>query len=94
MFKLGLLLIFCGFALAFIATIFPLLTFEWNATNLSVTGGGCIIIGFIPVCFGVGEYPIHILIVVLSIALALVLIGAIFSFHILREARKYATQTA
>lgn len=72
--ELGFVLIIVGFTLFFIAALLPL-TFTGNA---SVSGGGCIIIFFFPVCFGLGDQPV--LMMVLSMVLAIALLTASYLF--------------
>ena len=74
--KLGLLLIFAGIIITFLAILLPLLLTTPESTSTSVTGGGCIMIFFIPICFGIGEqaHLALLLAVILSIILVVILI--------------------
>lgn len=82
LFKLGLIVIFVGFALAFAATLVLTLTAIWGVGEVKVTGGGCVVIAFVPVCFGYGD-PL-LLAVLMAVAIVLVAVSYVF----IREARK------
>jgi uncharacterized membrane protein len=78
--RLGHLLILSGFLLAFIALLLiPILA--TGETSLSF--GGCIVILFFPICFGVGDKPL--LLILAAMLLAIVLM--ILSYFILRPQR-------
>jgi uncharacterized membrane protein len=78
--RLGHLLILSGFLLAFIALLLiPILAM--GETSLSF--GGCIVILFFPICFGVGDKPL--LLILAAMLLAIVLM--ILSYFILRPQR-------
>jgi uncharacterized membrane protein len=77
--RLGHLLILSGFLLAFIALLLiPILAMISGETSLSF--GGCIVILFFPICFGVGEKPL--LLILAAMLLAIVLM--ILSYFLLR----------
>ncbi|MEM4487775.1 MAG: hypothetical protein QXK88_03100 [Desulfurococcaceae archaeon] len=88
LFKLGLVMILAGLVLAFIGTIIPLLKFKQDGSGVSITTGACILIGFIPICFGAGDFPVHLLLIVVSMSLLLVLLSVLFSRHIFKGARR------
>lgn len=76
MFRTGLLLFFIGFTLALAAGILTMLMAASGIGGegpVRVSGGGCVLIFFIPICFGVGEaaLPLMIIAVVLTVVLAL-----------------------
>lgn len=68
--RLGFILILIGILIAFIAILIPLFTIPL-AGDIKISGGGCIILFFVPICFGYGEFAIQL--IVLAIALAIVL---------------------
>ncbi|MEM1677698.1 MAG: hypothetical protein QXV81_07235 [Ignisphaera sp.] len=68
--KLGFILILIGIVIAFIAILIPLFTIPLTG-DIKISGGGCIILFFIPICFGYGEFAIQL--IMLAIALAIVL---------------------
>jgi uncharacterized membrane protein len=74
--KLGLVLVFAGVIVAVVAALLPLLLITPETSGVSVTSGGCIIVFFVPICFGVGEHAqlALLLAVVLSIVLVVILI--------------------
>uniref|UniRef100_A0A7J2U4X9 DUF131 domain-containing protein n=1 Tax=Ignisphaera aggregans TaxID=334771 RepID=A0A7J2U4X9_9CREN len=74
-FRIGLLLIFIGFIMAFATVLLLVLTpiLQQSSQNTAVVGGGgCVIIFFIPICFGFGPqvfiWPLIIAALVLAIA--------------------------
>lgn len=80
MFRAGLLLFFIGFALAFVAVTLPLLMVALGVEGgrqVSVSGGGCVLILFVPICFGVGEAALPLMVLATVLAVALVLVGLI-----------------
>lgn len=88
--NLGLILVILGFILIFALAI-SLLVFSilvQQSEPPRIAGGACIIIGFIPICLGVGDPT---LIVVLMV-LAIVLIAA--SFMLTRMLGKQQKATA
>jgi len=87
--RLGFALIFLGIALAFIAALLPAIAIpltwplqpgEAMPTPTTRTGGGvggCILLFFVPICFGygVGHLPITLVIVSLILAAVVALIA-------------------
>lgn len=91
LFKVGLTFIILGFALAFVAVLLPIaLGTASSSQGINVSGGGCVVIMFIPICFGVGEYPL--IPIMVSAVLALLLM--VFGFMILRWMRNLSTAGA
>jgi len=77
---LGLILIFLGFALAFVAALLPALMAALQPSEgVQVSGGGCVVILFFPVCFGYGALSGVMLIT--AIALAVILVALAFVFY-------------
>jgi len=73
--NIGLALIIAGLLLiilAVVVSLFPILSNTGVAGNVSV--GGCIVILFIPVCFGAGEHSDVLLLASALIGLAMVLV--------------------
>jgi len=72
--SIGLALIIAGLLLIILAVVFPLFSILSNtgATG-SVSVGGCIVILFIPVCFGAGEHGDILLLASALIGLAMIL---------------------
>lgn len=80
--KLGFTLIIVGMAIVFAAAIAPLLTLLLSGDSVAsrgvdVSGGGCIVLFFIPVCFGFGELALHLIIVAAALAVALAIVSLI-----------------
>ncbi len=68
--KLGLLLIIAGFI---IFLFIPILLFTSSGSS-KVGFGGCIVIFFIPICFGAGSPELVPLLIIIALALTLALI--------------------
>lgn len=69
--EFGLILIIAGFSLLFIAALLPLAF----AGSASISGGGCIIILFFPICFGVGDQPAIMMVIAMALAVALIVLS-------------------
>lgn len=86
--KLGFMLISLGFVVMFVALILPFLDiiFSGKAENIDIGGGGCIVILFIPICFGFGTPSLAqpLIIVAAVLTLAILILGLLMS----REAKK------
>ncbi len=90
--RIGFVLIFIGVALAFIAALLPAIAAASqpseaaptpsNRTSIGV--GGCVLIFFVPICFGYGTN--HLPITMLIIALALTAVMILLAFLLLRVA--------
>uniref|UniRef100_A0A7C4FF86 DUF131 domain-containing protein n=1 Tax=Ignisphaera aggregans TaxID=334771 RepID=A0A7C4FF86_9CREN len=82
LFHIGLLLIVTGFAVAFIATlllvIMPLLQ---QPPQNTTSGVSCIIIFFIPICFGFGPQESIWLLTIAALALAVVVMAVGYMVH-------------
>jgi len=82
LFNIGMILIFAGFLMAFIAAV--LLFFMSLRSKGKVRGGGAVIIGPFPVVFGTDKESVKTLLL-LSIALVvLLLVVMAFYYYILR----------
>jgi uncharacterized membrane protein len=75
--EIGLIMIFLGILLFLIAATLPMLSLTKGA---EISGGGCIIILFFPICFGYGKASS--LLILASIILVIVLVA--FSYLIFR----------
>ncbi|MEO3993187.1 MAG: hypothetical protein QN229_02600 [Desulfurococcaceae archaeon TW002] len=80
--KVSILLLLAGFMLVFLAMLLPILTLGGQATTPSGVAG-CVILFFIPICFGFGESGILPFMIMLSLALTLILV--VFTFLIFRK---------
>jgi uncharacterized membrane protein len=87
LFKTGLILLFTGVLIAFIAAIIPL--FIAVSEGVHISTGGCILIGFIPICFGSGEYALHMAIIAIILTLTLMIIAFALMIYINRRTREY-----
>ncbi len=85
--KIGFLLIIIGIAILFITPILVALSIQHEASsqeNVSVGVGGCIIILFIPICFGVGSPGIlEFTLVITAVMLIATVLLIIFSKKVL-----------
>ncbi|MEM1871559.1 MAG: hypothetical protein QW517_10625 [Thermofilaceae archaeon] len=84
--KVGLALLLAGFALAVIAALLPLLA----APGALVGVGGCIIVLFVPVCFGVGSQALPLLIVAIALSIVLLAVAFIVWRVLAREVHQVA----
>jgi len=78
---LGLILIFCGFAVTFLAVLF--LFFKGIRVRGRTRGGGLIMIGPIPIIFGTDKESVKILLILALVLMILVLLLMLFSNSIL-----------
>jgi len=85
--RVGIALVFIGMALAFVAALLPVILQLSSAEpgSVSIGGGGCIIIFFIPICFGVGE-PV-LLVPMLALAAVLAIASLVIGYMMFRRAR-------
>jgi uncharacterized membrane protein len=80
--EIGLIMIFLGVLLFLVAATLPMLSL---AKGVEISGGGCIIILFFPICFGYGKASS--LLILASIILAIVLMA--FSYLIFRTISRH-----
>ena len=78
LFSLGVILVFAGFLIAFVAVI--LMFFTATRGKEKVEGGGAVIIGPFPIVFGTDRESIKILLL-LSIALIVLVLIVTVIFH-------------
>lgn len=85
LFRLGLYLLFAGFALAFVAALLPALAAALGAGGqpVGVSGAGCVLVMFVPICFGAGEWALPLMVSAAAIAAVLV----VLSLVLLRQLR-------
>ncbi len=81
---IGILIIITGFILVFLASILAVGTPSTQPShgggggNTSVGVGGCIIIFFIPICFGAGTPGLTSIVLTLAIVLSIILVILFF----------------
>jgi len=89
--KLGFALILAGFALVFAAALLAVL----SAAQGGAAGvGGCVVVLFFPVCFGLGPLAPYFLVAALALALTLVALSFLLWRWALGEARRLAQAPA
>jgi uncharacterized membrane protein len=71
------------------AAILPLMLVGFETSRINVTGGGCIIVFFIPICFGVGEQATQALLLAVILVIILVAVILLFNTWILKVQNKY-----
>ncbi len=83
--KISIIFLLTGFVLVFLAVLLPILTLVDQAKTSSGIAG-CVILFFIPICFGFGESGILSFMMILSLVLTLVLV--VFAFLVFRKLTK------
>ncbi|MCC6040356.1 MAG: hypothetical protein LM565_06015 [Thermofilum sp.] len=81
--RLGLALIAVGVILAFLAALLPLLAAGAGEAGVA----GCVLVFFVPVCFGVGPLAPYLMVAAMLIALALLLVAYFLFRAALEELR-------
>ncbi len=84
---------FIGITLTIIAALLPLLLLSPETSNVNITGGGCIVVFFIPICFGVGEQAQLALLLAVILTLVLVVMLIVFNAWILKILKKSVNTT-
>jgi len=75
LFIIGTTLIIIGFIVIIIGSILPALTISSKPSEKTEVGvGGCVVIMFIPICFGYGKPEIMTPLITLSLALVIILV--------------------
>ena len=82
---IGIIVMFIGIA---ILTLAPLLK---TPTNVTTGAAGCIVIFFVPICFGTGTEP-KLAMVLTAVSLAVALIMVIISLLFIRRMLRVPTQ--
>jgi len=82
LFNVGVMLIFAGFIIAFIAVI--LLFFSTIRGKGKIRGGGAVIIGPFPIVFGTDKESVRTLLLLSIILVVLVLVVMAFYHYVLR----------
>lgn len=75
--RLGLIVILIGFTVAFIGILIPIYLVALGNVEAGVGAGVCIVLLFIPICFGYGEHALPLMILALGLALAILIVGLI-----------------
>lgn len=77
------LLVILGIALMMLSIVLFMLESFKDAGTGTVSGGGCIILFFIPICFGLGEHSTELLFisVLLALTLTVILLITVFSTY-------------
>ncbi|MCS7098779.1 MAG: hypothetical protein RMH84_00740 [Sulfolobales archaeon] len=93
LFKVGLVLFIAGFVAAFAAMLLaialPMLAAEGGRTT-GVSGGGCVLIMFVPICFGVGEGALPLMALAVALAVVLVVVSVLLYrgfYRVLKEVK-------
>ena len=79
---LGFLVIIIGFIILFISSLY----FMWQASS-GITGkgevgiGGCIVVFFIPICFGAGSPGLNNLVLILAIVMTIIVLLVFLAFR-------------
>jgi len=88
--KLGFMLITLGFVVMLVALLLPFINiiFSGKVESIDIGGGGCIVILFIPICFGFGAPSLAQLLIIVAalLTLAILIVGLLMT----REAKKGA----
>jgi len=83
--SLGVVLVFVGFVLSFVAVVLLVLSgLKGKKSEGKARGGGVIVIGPFPVVFGTDKESVKILLLLSIVLVALLLVFMVFSFYILR----------
>jgi len=82
LFSLGVILVFTGFALTFVAVI--LLLFTTMKGKGKVRGGGAVIIGPVPIVFGTDKESVRILFLLSAAIIVLLLIVTVIYYCALK----------
>lgn len=85
LYKIGLTLVIVAILMLIVASILLLINSSGGG-NIGI--GGCIVIVFIPICFGIGEHPGILL--VTSVILTLVFIMILYTYLRVYSARKHS----
>lgn len=80
--RVGVILVVAGFILALLAALLPLLA----APHARIGVGGCVVVLFVPVCFGVGNQPLLLLVVAIALSIFLLAIALLVWRTLAREA--------
>ncbi len=70
---LGFIIVFIGFMLIMLSTVFTVFSELKSApSNTSVGVGGCILVFFVPICFGAGTHGLGLITLLLAVVLTIV----------------------
>lgn len=82
LFNIGMILIFTGFLIAFVA--FVLLIFTTVRGKGKIRGGGAVIIGPFPFIFGTDKESVRMLLLLSIVLIVLVLVVMAFYYYVFR----------
>jgi len=83
--NLGVILVFVGFVLSFIAVVLLVLSsHRGRRAEGRVRGGGAVIIGPFPIVFGTDKESVKILLLLSIVLIVLLFLFMIFSYYIVR----------
>ena len=83
--NLGVVLIFVGFVLSFVAVVLLVLSgLRGRKVEGKVRGGGVVVIGPFPIVFGTDKESVKILLLLSIVLVALLLVFMVLSYYILR----------
>jgi len=83
--NLGVILVFVGFVLSFIAVVLLVLSsLRGRRVEGRVRGGGAVIIGPFPIVFGTDKESVKILLLLSIVLIVLLFLFMIFSYYIVR----------
>ncbi|MEM3926131.1 MAG: hypothetical protein QXU13_00880 [Desulfurococcaceae archaeon] len=93
LYLLGFTLIFIGVILAMVSAFLPLLftmidgkaTIKGGDIDVKIGAGWCIVVFFIPICFGFGEYATLLMVLVIALAIVLVLTSYLLYRHVKKQ---------
>jgi uncharacterized protein (TIGR00304 family) len=80
LFKIGIILIFAGFLIAFVAVV--LLFFTTIRGKGKIRGGGAVTIGPFPIIFGTDKESVRTLLLLAIILIVLVLVVTAFYYYV------------
>ncbi len=82
LFNIGMILIFAGFLITFLAVV--LLFFTTTQSKGKVRGGGAVIIGPFPIIFGTDKESVRMLLLLSIILIILILFVMVFYYLVFR----------
>lgn len=69
-------LILAGMILIALALL--IIPFLMMSSSPSVSGGACVVILFLPICFGLGEQPLLMVVITMLLALVMIVVSYLF----------------
>jgi uncharacterized membrane protein len=83
--RVGLVLVFAGFLIAVIGVVVAVVYTAFRGVS-EVGYGGCILVMFVPICFGAGTSGIALLLILVSAVVMLVTV--LVAYYLLRSVAK------